>query len=506
MKNKLLIVIMLGIYISVFNQIGFTEPLNSRLSVSIPSFKITINDLEINNENSEYPFIIYKGITYFPMTYNSCRFLGIESDWEGNAKGLSIEVTGVTAAYKSYNRGIGNKNKYSATTPNFPIKVNGKLVDNIKDEYPLLSFRDVTYFPMTWKYCVEEFGWEYSFNTGNGLIINSDNPRVNQINLPKDKVSFEGRANAIANDKFIYYEADNGRIMQVSINDLAQNKEVYELPVAEYSDGNSHVFCKLFLEEGSAFLSYHQGGATMGTDYLVRLNDDGTTTELNNTKFYIKNIEEKQFKYWVGPAPGENNLYMKTSSNDWKNIGNPNYLYGWRWVTSGNSSGGGGSKDIYLINNDLYILAYDMKSNNTTTSIYKVNINTNDTDRVTDKQVLGFTADNNNLYYESEGLIYKYSIKNNKEAVYDKIVNPKAQLESIKYMGNTNKYLVCTFFETAESKYRILVLDENDKVVFKTSDSANIDKITIINDNIYYFNETTQTICLSNLNSNDNQK
>lgn len=62
------------------------------------------------------------------------------------------------------------------------------------------------------------------------------------------------------------------------------------------------------------------------------------------------------------------------------------------------------------------------------------------------------------------------------------------------------------FFETAESKYRILVLDENDKVVFKTSDSANIDKITIINDNIYYFNETTQTICLSNLNSNDNQK
>lgn len=133
---------------------------------------------------------------------------------------------------------------------------------------------------------------------------------------------------------------------------------------------------------------------------------------------------------------------MKTSSSDWKNIGNPNYLYGWRSVTSGNSSGGGGSKDIYLINNDLYILAYDMKSNNTTTSIYKVNINTNDTDRVTDKQVLGFTADNNNLYYESEGLIYKYSIKNNKEAVYDKIVNPKAQLESIKYMGNTNKYLV----------------------------------------------------------------
>lgn len=52
-----------------------------------------------------------------------------------------------------------------------------------------------------------------------------------------------------------------------------------------------------------------------------------------------------------------------------------------------------------------------MKSNNTTTSIYKVNINTNDTDRVTDKQVLGFTADNNNMHYESEGLIYKYSLK-----------------------------------------------------------------------------------------------
>lgn len=37
-------------------------------------------------------------------------------------QGPSIEATGVTAAYNQNNRGIGNKNKYSATTPNFPNK------------------------------------------------------------------------------------------------------------------------------------------------------------------------------------------------------------------------------------------------------------------------------------------------------------------------------------------------------------------------------------------------
>lgn len=33
-----------------------------------------------------------------------------------------------------------------------PITVNGQTIDNRTEEYPLLSFRNITYFPLTWRY------------------------------------------------------------------------------------------------------------------------------------------------------------------------------------------------------------------------------------------------------------------------------------------------------------------------------------------------------------------
>ena len=58
-----------------------------------------------------------------------------------------------------------------------PIRVNGTSVDNAAEPYPLLLFRDVTYFPLTWRFAVNEFGWQYSFDSENGLVItNPDAP------------------------------------------------------------------------------------------------------------------------------------------------------------------------------------------------------------------------------------------------------------------------------------------------------------------------------------------
>ncbi len=65
-----------------------------------------------------------------------------------------------------------NIGQYEATIAEFPIYVNDKNINNFMEEYPLLLFRDVTYFPLTWRFAVEEFGWSYYFDTTNGLVIN----------------------------------------------------------------------------------------------------------------------------------------------------------------------------------------------------------------------------------------------------------------------------------------------------------------------------------------------
>lgn len=163
------ILILLLLFSSVFQVNAATT------KVTLPTFDVTLNGVKIDNEYRKFPFIVYKGITYFPMTYHDSRFLGLETLWNNK---IGLEVKG-TENGNNYNYRepellkAKNKASYTATIASFKIKVNGKVIDNTKEKYPLLLFREVTYFPMTWRFGVDEFGWEYNFTTEKGLIINS---------------------------------------------------------------------------------------------------------------------------------------------------------------------------------------------------------------------------------------------------------------------------------------------------------------------------------------------
>lgn len=160
---------------------------STSVTVTLPTFKVALNNVNIDNRYSKYPLIVYKDITYFPMTYSDCRFLGLESNWKGNKEGLFIDATDITAAYSPYNTKVRNASSYKATIPTFPIKINGKLIDNSMEKYPILIFRDITYFPTTWKFAVDEFSWDYSFDSNIGLAITSHNIHLLQSAGPNDR-------------------------------------------------------------------------------------------------------------------------------------------------------------------------------------------------------------------------------------------------------------------------------------------------------------------------------
>lgn len=132
------------------------------VSATIPTYTWELEYENIDYKNSLYPPLNYKGVTYFPMTWGYCRLLGLTSVWI-DGEGLFI------ASWGSYGPAAGdefptypaakNTRSVTATLANYPIYVNGKKIDNSKEEYPLLNFRDVTYFPMTWRFAREEFNW-----------------------------------------------------------------------------------------------------------------------------------------------------------------------------------------------------------------------------------------------------------------------------------------------------------------------------------------------------------
>ncbi|MCL1983270.1 MAG: hypothetical protein FWG53_09345 [Clostridiales bacterium] len=147
------------------------------VTVEIPSFPVSLNGQIFDNSYNQYPFIVYNDITYFPMAYNYAKFMRLKSNYYETERiqalfvGIRENADDKLIYYKT---NIQNQTTYTATIPTYKIAVNSlyKFWANDNDEYPLLNFRNVTYFPLTWRFAVEEFGWQYSFDSIRGLRIN----------------------------------------------------------------------------------------------------------------------------------------------------------------------------------------------------------------------------------------------------------------------------------------------------------------------------------------------
>ena len=141
-------------------------------TVSIPDYPCEINFSEVSYQDSLYPLISYRNITYFPMTWDYCRALGLSSSWvEGKGLYIAYRPSGGELPVYETRR---NARLNTASVPTYPIYINGREIDNRQAEYPLLNFRGVTYFPMTWQYAHEEFNW-YTEWDGQKFILQSQN-------------------------------------------------------------------------------------------------------------------------------------------------------------------------------------------------------------------------------------------------------------------------------------------------------------------------------------------
>ena len=143
------------------------------VNVMFPTFKITINGVQQENAYREYPFILYRDITYFPMTFDDCLSLGVINMWNNEERCNRIYAGGLGSVYyppkTSYSTAFNiAKAQYA---PN-AVYVNDVKVNNGAETYPILLYKNVLYFPLTWNW-ITSFGWNYTFDTYNGLNIST---------------------------------------------------------------------------------------------------------------------------------------------------------------------------------------------------------------------------------------------------------------------------------------------------------------------------------------------
>jgi len=149
-------------------------------TANVVDFPVQFNHVAMQGAmaSTKYPLLLYRDVTYFPMTWYNCRMLGLETAWSQKS-GLSIKQNNALASSVGYYPSDqANTAQVQVTIPNFKVTVNGEQIENQRETYPLISFRDVTYFPLTWRFAHDAFGWDYSYTKDTGLQITSHNPQL----------------------------------------------------------------------------------------------------------------------------------------------------------------------------------------------------------------------------------------------------------------------------------------------------------------------------------------
>ncbi|MDR3296414.1 MAG: hypothetical protein LBT26_11420 [Clostridiales Family XIII bacterium] len=112
------------------------------VKAAIPTFPVVLNGQQMENTYNQYPLLVYRNITYFPMAYDYARFLKLKANWHENARMRALFVgiaENAATELNLYKTASPNKSVYTATIPGYQIALNTvdakQFLDNTKEEY-----------------------------------------------------------------------------------------------------------------------------------------------------------------------------------------------------------------------------------------------------------------------------------------------------------------------------------------------------------------------------------
>ncbi|BEP27704.1 M6 family metalloprotease domain-containing protein [Helicovermis profundi] len=375
MKKKFYIVVL--VILSLYSIPTYAE---SKYSFIKPSFMITINDVQVENDNTNYPLLIYNDITYLPMTWNNSKSLGLEVRFDDK----NIYINNTNYSYKFVNESVEKKTigNFIANLPKRNIIVNGIKIENENQKFPVLMYNDILYFPLTYTYINNIFKFEISYAVNDGLRINSlnnifklnnENPIVSLVNNAADDTKTD-----IITSKNVYNTNNRAYIkniesyvnrIEIEINNLTPEildngdkiyykKDITGTTIGKYiwKNGNYYIgefdpkylnFKGVGLEVVKNSFKYigefkGEGKKELGVTYF----DDGTASKI--TEFINGVDEEVNIKYTKKKSKIANNqkvliimtefndVKFKTSEKQWYNFffGNDNSVKAFYKYTS----------------------------------------------------------------------------------------------------------------------------------------------------------------------------
>ncbi len=219
------------VIIILFNLVSLSAFASETVEVTIVDYDVTVNGTRILTEESQYPVLSYNNITYFPMTSDYLSGLGLKLHFS-NEEGLKISNSSSIGEFNQKFLGVNTilDSKVRANIAPFAISVNGTEINNSEEEYPILLYNNITYFPMTWRFARSEFKWitAWSEEEGFGITVNgvvNESPEENKpidTPIPTDSTTPDKKLSSAEIDKLseavvkVQIETQNGSILTCS--------------------------------------------------------------------------------------------------------------------------------------------------------------------------------------------------------------------------------------------------------------------------------------------------
>lgn len=388
-------------------------------AATLPEFEVKLNGTTVDSEYREYPLIQYNGVTYFPLTYYDCRFMGLSTKWDNDTRTLYIDKDNIAGIYHDYAVETKNDHYQDAWIYGAKIVINGEEINNFKEEYPLLILRDVTYFPLTWRFAHDCFGWSYSFSE-KGLSIESDNYHANVVELPgynpNGGYRYEaetrygdggyGADRRIATDgRYYYYQGPRRELYRTPVYDLSVKEQIFTFPQNAYDEISTAEFS---VENGTVFISYYNGHPATATLCRYKITDEGTVVPTDEgTHGYVRS-NSMQYAFplcdysrdwgltvWCineWGRPGETTVKYRYQSGPERELYVPGVVFG---ESRYNGEVKTGIAPQYY-EGCMYIVGYD-STTSANSGIYRVNISSGIIERIVNST--------NGVFYVFNGLV-----------------------------------------------------------------------------------------------------
>ena len=142
----------------------------NKVQAQISPFSHNIVFTDFYNYATEYPILLYKNVSYIPLTSSMCKELYLSCAFTpedglyvarggGGTSTIGSERTQVLGAVDYTNPADGN---VIAVIPEYSVYINGRKYEDA--EYPALNFRCITYIPLTYDIVRNEFDFEFEFD------------------------------------------------------------------------------------------------------------------------------------------------------------------------------------------------------------------------------------------------------------------------------------------------------------------------------------------------------